>query len=783
MAAPNSLNRIAMRHSFSFRLFLVSLGLLFVETGHADILATLERPAPNQPVSGIGTISGWVFSSVPDAQMTVRLRVDGIDAGDIPCCGDRMDVALQFPGTLQALRSGFGLLFNFNLLPEGAHTIAIEVQDSAGSPPQIQEHAITIAKPGGFEFLSDLDLSDASEEVEFGNNRQEVVIKGATAIEKDTEKAQEVNLSLAWQENLQGIGIVKSESVGEPTEGVDEDDEEDDEDDTPPPPPEIWMTLENPSAGTSTSTVSGIGVVSGWVVPSASGNTISRVRLRINGELAGDLPCCSEREDVQAAFPDYQQALRSGFGTLLNFNLFSNVADSRGDTHTLTVEVEDSVGRTQTVERNVQTVKVGGSEFLDRFDLSAATASIEEGTLLLEDVQIRDKASQQTTQVTVNYVWEQSCQCFVALPGCGDGTIESGEECDGVALDGESCTSLGFSSGLLACRPRCASDDDDCTLPCFFELKDCRGGPAVYVTNAASNTVSVINTITDEVTATVTVGKEPRGIAISPDGAVAYVTNFQGNSVSVLNTATNTVTATIAVGAGPQGVAFAPDGKRAYVVNGFDNTVSVINADTRTIETTIRVRQEPQAIALTSDGKWGYVTNFADNSVTVLNLSTNQPVNTILVGKGPNGITISPDNTKVYVVNYNGNTVSILDHETNMVTDTVQVGFSPTKVTFSADGEEAFVSNSVSKSISVIDTAEREVESTLTVATGDAVVTRPDGVVVTTGEARLYISMFGNGFGSTLSVMSTLTGDVIKIIEVGDGPFAVAVTPVTGGSP
>jgi hypothetical protein len=37
--------------------------------------------------------------------------------------------------------------------------------------------------------------------------------------------------------------------------------------------------------------------------------------------------------------------------------------------------------------------------------------------------------------------------------------------------------------------------------------------------------------------------------------------------------------------------------------------------------------------------------------------------------------------------------------------------------------------------------------------------------------------MFGNDFGSTFSVMSALTGDVIKIIEVGDGPFAVAVTP------
>ena len=94
---------------------------------------------------------------------------------------------------------------------------------------------------------------------------------------------------------------------------------------------------------------------------------------------------------------------------------------------------------------------------------------------------------------------------FVAQSGCGNDTIENAEECDGAALDGESCTALGFSGGTLACRPRCASDDSDCTLPCFFELKDCLGGPSMYVTNVTSNTVSVINTATDEVAATVKV--------------------------------------------------------------------------------------------------------------------------------------------------------------------------------------------------------------------------------------------------------------------------------------
>src|SRR5439155_41436 len=46
---------------------------------------------------------------------------------------------------------------------------------------------------------------------------------------------------------------------------------------------------------------------------------------------------------------------------------------------------------------------------------------------------------------------------------CGDGAISQGEECDGDALGGASCASLGFASGALACQ-QCHFD----TTPCSF---------------------------------------------------------------------------------------------------------------------------------------------------------------------------------------------------------------------------------------------------------------------------------------------------------------------------
>lgn len=45
---------------------------------------------------------------------------------------------------------------------------------------------------------------------------------------------------------------------------------------------------------------------------------------------------------------------------------------------------------------------------------------------------------------------------------CGNGTIETPEECDGDALDGEDCVSLGYASGVLACGSDCVFDKTMC---------------------------------------------------------------------------------------------------------------------------------------------------------------------------------------------------------------------------------------------------------------------------------------------------------------------------------
>ena len=67
-----------------------------------------------------------------------------------------------------------------------------------------------------------------------------------------------------------------------------------------------------------------------------------------------------------------------------------------------------------------------------------------------------------------------------AITSCGDGVIQGTEICDGQALDGATCSSLGYGLGDLGCAPDCSSFDvSQCKQldggPCT-QSSDCVGG-------------------------------------------------------------------------------------------------------------------------------------------------------------------------------------------------------------------------------------------------------------------------------------------------------------------
>ncbi|MEV7471811.1 IPT/TIG domain-containing protein [Streptomyces kronopolitis] len=185
-------------------------------------------------------------------------------------------------------------------------------------------------------------------------------------------------------------------------------------------------------------------------------------------------------------------------------------------------------------------------------------------------------------------------------------------------------------------------------------------GLRVYVANQGSNTLSVIDTLSDAVLATIPVGAAPTGVAVAPTGLEAYVTNRDSNTLSVINTATNTVAANLSGLSAPFGVAVTRDGSHLYVANSSANTVSVIDTTTRTVTATIPVGSAPWGIAASPDGRQVYTANNISNNVSAIDTTTNTVTDTIAVGTAPAGIAVTPNSLSVYVANSGSNTVSII---------------------------------------------------------------------------------------------------------------------------
>jgi gliding motility-associated-like protein len=272
-----------------------------------------------------------------------------------------------------------------------------------------------------------------------------------------------------------------------------------------------------------------------------------------------------------------------------------------------------------------------------------------------------------------------------------------------------------------------------------------------------NNTVSVVNTITNSIIATIPVGTNPVGVSVSADGSRVYITNSLSNTVSVINTATNAVIATVPAGINPFGISVSPDGSRVYVANSISNTVSVINAATNTVTATIPVGQFPIGISVSPDGSSVYVTNAVANSISVINTATQAVTATIIVGSETYGVAFSPDGSRAYVSNSRGNAVSVINTATNLVIATIPVGTYPTGISVSPDGTRVYVANLQSSNISVINAVTNTVTASIAGAT-------PIGVSVSADGSLLYVTNEGSG---DVSAISTASNAVVSTCHIG----------------
>jgi DNA-binding beta-propeller fold protein YncE len=231
--------------------------------------------------------------------------------------------------------------------------------------------------------------------------------------------------------------------------------------------------------------------------------------------------------------------------------------------------------------------------------------------------------------------------------------------------------------------------------------------------------------------ATITVGKQPSGLSISPSGKMALVANRGDNSVSVLsiNGTDVKVTDTVALPDSVAHVVFTPDGKRALAVRFPAHKVSVLDiagdkvtyskVDLPTGQWPYNVVVTPNGkIALTSDNGGAGSSDGSVDTTSVIDLEATPPriIDRVVVGDGPEGLAMSPkgdlavaailrgSNMKKAFFHQKNGSLSILKIDGKKVTKTqdIEVGGLPEAVMFTPDGKYILAGNFLTQDFSIL---------------------------------------------------------------------------------
>jgi YVTN family beta-propeller protein len=325
----------------------------------------------------------------------------------------------------------------------------------------------------------------------------------------------------------------------------------------------------------------------------------------------------------------------------------------------------------------------------------------------------------------------------------------------------------------------------------LFLLTACNATPRenyrIYVTNERSGDLSIIDSATLQVVATVPLGKRPRGIHASPDGQTIYVAlsgspiappgvdesklpppDKTADAIGVFDVRQNKLVRSIPAGSDPEEFDLNNDGTLLYCSNEDVGLMSIVDIASGNVVESIPVGPEPEGVTTSPDGKLVFVTSEQGGTIAIIDAAARKTIKTIPVGSRPRHVAFFPDGSKAYVTRENDGVISLIDTIKHQPIQTIELGtpgeIKPMKVILSHDATTAYVSAGRGKRVFVIDTSTNAVTASFEVGE------RPWGLALSPDGKTLYTA---NGPSNDVSVVDLGKQTVIKKIKVGNSPWGV----------
>jgi YVTN family beta-propeller protein len=290
---------------------------------------------------------------------------------------------------------------------------------------------------------------------------------------------------------------------------------------------------------------------------------------------------------------------------------------------------------------------------------------------------------------------------------------------------------------------------------------------------------------------TLQVGTNPTHVAVNPARNEVYVANAQSGTISVINAEANRVVATISVRHRPYFITVEPSGHRAYVANYGSNSVSIVDLDLRREVSVAGAGEQPVQVHVSSDGRTLVVTNHGSSSVSVFDVipySAGAPASDAVAHlrstfsgcPGAADTVILPDSSKAFVACSAGHQVMALGltaapgswaakQNPSLTADRMlallEVGKMPVNLAMKPDGGEIFVSNFDSDSFSEISTWTNEVGGTYSIGN------KPVRGIVSRDNSMLWVA---NSGADSIGLYSIDDGKLAGSVRTGSAPDALA---------
>jgi YVTN family beta-propeller protein len=171
-------------------------------------------------------------------------------------------------------------------------------------------------------------------------------------------------------------------------------------------------------------------------------------------------------------------------------------------------------------------------------------------------------------------------------------------------------------------------------------------------------------------------GSRPSGLAVNSQTNRIYVANAGSDNVSVVDGAGNSVIAAITVGRAPHAVAVDPRANRVYVANSGSDDVTVIDGETHEVVTTVSVGQEPWDLAADPSTGRVFVSNHRSGTISVIGGRHDSVIRTVSVGHLPTAVAVNPDTNRVYVLSSAGSDLAVVDGVSKLLIATVPLASS-----------------------------------------------------------------------------------------------------------